>query len=218
MANKAWDSAEIGRRIMQETPEADNTKYNTTRHPKTVIVSRTAADVFGQHVSTWIVAFPKPEHQPAFAEAYFGVKPGGPAELHRGAIGSVYLSTDLLMHRLNVEFAQAHFKTQGRFPLPRRLATYYGGWMKHALREALTVAKENQMALAIPVSVLRRRQTRLRFREEIQEIARESNAVVKKKMFATLIIPREVYENSLGVKIGKLARRIFKRNKKPSAG
>ncbi len=93
-----------------------------------------------------IVVFPKPVHMPHFVTASKGTVGHGPSADNPSAIGTVQVHLHLAKpHGLRLAFAQAHFKTTdspepGKYALPRAMATYYGGWRKRALTEAVKLA------------------------------------------------------------------------------
>ncbi len=103
-----------------------------------------------------IVVFPKLEHADHFIKALQGLRVAGPSSLNPGAIGTVRLRLYLSKQsqRLALSFAQAHFKTGTGSDLPRPMATYYGGWRKRALTEAVKLAVHVNLPLEVSWSKL----------------------------------------------------------------
>ncbi len=108
-----------------------------------------------------IVVFPKPVHMPHFVTASKGTRMFGPSQHYSAAIGTVQVRLYLAKskQRLRLSFAQAHFKTRdpaepNKHALPRSIATYYGGWRKRALTEAVKLAVHVDLPLEIHWSKL----------------------------------------------------------------
>lgn len=99
-----------------------------------------------------IIAFPKKEDIARFKEAMGSMVRKGPADYNPGAIGTLMIKRPTEPHSpLEFVFMQSHFKTGGAkgyrgevaTPLPRALATKYGGWRVRALKQAAEIAADH---------------------------------------------------------------------------
>ncbi|MDP2717688.1 MAG: hypothetical protein Q8P02_03010 [Candidatus Micrarchaeota archaeon] len=114
-----------------------------------------------------VVAFPKPEHIDEFKKAVRGVMQMGVAAENPGGVGTLEMQAtprelcarDGLLPKslsemdasdvLYLRHVQAHYRTGGRAPLFRARATYYGGWRRRVLCEALKHAQSQRQPLLI---------------------------------------------------------------------
>ncbi len=142
VAEEAWKTAKLG--VL-----TDIRGWRVVKLRKIVLVTKPLEDLafrnqLGSHMLD-VVAYPKPEHMVEFAKARRGLKNMGPADDYLGSISSVRVWIHSESGRagdfVDLEHAQAHFKTGKEAPYLRRgLATYYGGWRRHALKRAVEIA------------------------------------------------------------------------------
>ncbi|MFH0713992.1 MAG: hypothetical protein V1722_05450 [Candidatus Micrarchaeota archaeon] len=96
------------------------------------------------------VAYPDPKHAEEFKKAVRGVRNAGPVDRNPGAIGTAALT---IVHGEKIQgalaFVQAHYKTNGNQPLPRKLATRYNGWRHHCLDQIMALVKETRATVSI---------------------------------------------------------------------
>lgn len=181
---QSWESMKPGERKVTDDG------HGIVRLKKMVLVVPCLSEAFGGVRAELphelrIIAFPKPDHFETFKVASRGVRRTGPAELNQAGIGTLRLIRSK-GRRMVIDFAQAHFRTRDshslpRNVLPRGLATHYGGWRKHALREALRIAKEHKFSIAVrryESFLASARITSPQFVKEVEDVARETNAVV----------------------------------------
>ncbi len=98
-----------------------------------------------------IVAFPKPEHVGQFINAIVTTAVGGPAYEYPGSVGVVQIRFSTTGNPvIELDHAQSSFKAGiDKYNLPRKLATYYAGWRKHALEEVIKLAKETHTPIEV---------------------------------------------------------------------
>jgi|GEM_PF-3372841 len=161
-------------------------KFRAKREKKMVLVSPKVPKKGAGAITMRVVAFPEPGDMEAFKKARKGVYSGGPADTNPGAIGTFsFKLTDPARQNIpdvsaeSETFIQSHFLGQGNPKLltplqglPRRLATKYGGWRKHALEEAIRIAEEHRMGFHIPMAwgTVRKKNASKRLRREIREV------------------------------------------------
>ena len=138
-----------------------------------------------------ILAYPKPQHIPIFAEAsYSVVRHGGPAANAPGAIGTV----EFRAHGsgfFELSYAQSHFKTGEEPPfIKRNLATYYGGWRKRALTEGIQIALARGFRVQIPGNFLYNGRRRSQLHREVIEIAKEIGARIRREDLGIVLRPK----------------------------
>lgn len=128
----------------------DGAEIKITPRPKlevgTSILKKIGKYVFSTNYGLFgaisIVAFPDLADVAEFKQAAQGAMHAGPANINKGAVGSLML--DNSKDEIILKYAQAHYKTTGEFGLPRRLATKYGGWRVSAFVHAINLAKKNK--------------------------------------------------------------------------
>ncbi|MFH0713971.1 MAG: hypothetical protein V1722_05355 [Candidatus Micrarchaeota archaeon] len=165
IVEKAWKEIPVG-----ESRDFD--EYRVLRTPKLVLFAPHSSNwnkpadprYFAQPVH--IVAFPDPKHFEDFANASRVLTGGGPSWRNPIAIGTLALNPPSSFHTkigdgprisrtyFTLSAIQAHYtvgrgktKEEKAAPFPRKLATRYAGWRKHALDLLMQVTKEKQFII-----------------------------------------------------------------------
>ncbi|MFH0713601.1 MAG: hypothetical protein V1722_03605 [Candidatus Micrarchaeota archaeon] len=129
-----------------------------------------------------VVAYPRPEDMKHFRNLAIvedpegrekGIHKGGPAERHRGSIGSIGVVKDVkTIPFATLTHVQSHFvtgKTKGT--LPRALATKYAGWRLLALQEVFKKAAKHNLSIVVEKQVITARKRSKLFLKELHEAA-----------------------------------------------
>lgn len=126
-----------------------------------------------------IVVYPHPEDMAQFEKAVWETSIGGPSFDYPGAIGSIGLTFTSMTSNphLLLRYVQAHFKTTGPYhPLPRKLATKYGGWRVHAFREIFKMAQHHNLPIILASDAILRHTIqgkRAAYVKDLETVARE---------------------------------------------
>ena len=133
-----------------------------------------------------IFAFPKPEHSGDFFKALGGINQSGPGHFMWGSIGSLRMFKTPSSNVFELAHVQAHFKAgKEKYQLPRRLATFYGGWRKRVISEAIQHIKKQRAKLVVSHPTATRGEAfgeiSKRTIDEIIQTAKEAGAAIKEE-------------------------------------
>ncbi|MDP3742560.1 MAG: hypothetical protein Q8R15_04555 [Candidatus Micrarchaeota archaeon] len=175
--------AEVARSAWEIAPHGVTDKFMGHRLLKDKkIVVLTGYGNSGRQVQ--IFAFPKPEHSGDFFKALGGINQSGPGHFMWGSIGSLRMFKIPSRNVFELAHVQAHFKAgEGEYQLPRRLATFYGGWRKRVISEAIQQIKKQKAKLVVSHPTATRGEAfgeiSKRTIEEIIQTAKEAGATIK---------------------------------------
>ncbi len=129
--------------------------YRVVKLPKVVLVMPKLEQWPSRRRKTHfsILAFPRPEHIGLFRTALKNVAYGSPGGQNPGSLGTIRFIAETRGDErfLTFFYVQYHFKVgSGHGLVPRKLATFYAGWRKHALREILTNAFRRKLRVIAP--------------------------------------------------------------------
>ncbi|MFH0713600.1 MAG: hypothetical protein V1722_03600 [Candidatus Micrarchaeota archaeon] len=125
------------------------------------------------------VVYPHPKDMAQFEKAVLGTSIGGPSYDYPGSIGSIGLTFTSMTDKphLLLRHIQAHFKTkEGEYVLPRKLATKYGSWRIHALREIFKMAAHHNLPIILASDAILRHTIqgkRAVYVKDLETVARE---------------------------------------------
>lgn len=198
VASAAWKRAKLG------VNESFRT-YRVVKRDKYVLVMPRRRDwqrAFRSDKFPFVsvVVYPEPVHFSTFEQAVESTREGGSGYHHRGAVGTVSLQAHRAIRgfykrHLELSFAQAHFKVgTEKNQLPRRLATRYGGWRRHALTEALHVASGLGLEVWVDNKALKRflaiPSPPGLFHHELLEVARGLGMETDMRANGIMLVPR----------------------------